>query len=99
MFVSLVFNSVLVSFCFQFHFSSVIMQDVKHDVSLTSTKLSFIVLTVVTEDNYANSLMHDPNLVFQVQIHKAVMRHRKIGGDPVVPARPIVSALLGKVFF
>ncbi|KAK2727228.1 armadillo-like helical domain-containing protein 3 isoform X2 [Artemia franciscana] len=78
-------------------YCSVIMQDVKHDVSLTSTKLSFIVLTVVTEDNYANSLMHDPNLVFQVQIHKAVMRHRKIGGDPVVPARPIVSALLDLV--
>ena len=41
-------------------------------------KLSFLILLCVTEDQYANALMHDPNLVFSVKLHKAPMRHRKI---------------------
>ena len=30
----------------------------------------------IAEDQYATALMHDPNLVFKVKLHKAPMRHR-----------------------
>ena len=53
-------------------------QDTKSESSTNTVKLSFLILLCVTEDQYANALMHDPNLVFSVKLHKAPMRHRKI---------------------
>ena len=35
----------------------------------------------MTEDQYANALMHDPNLVFSIKLHKAPIRHRKISAN------------------
>ena len=62
------------------------MQDTKSDSSVNSVKLSFLILLCVTEDQYANALMHDSNLVFAVKLHKAPMRHRKIStSDPSAP--------------
>ena len=37
---------------------------------------SFLVLTCITEDQFANALLNDPNLVFKVKLHRAPMRHR-----------------------
>ena len=54
------------------------MQDTKSEASINTVKLSFLILLCVTEDQYANALMHDPNLVFAVKLHRAPMRHRKI---------------------
>ena len=48
---------------------------------MNTVKLSFLILLCVTEDQYANALMHDPNLVFAVKLHKAPMRHRKISAN------------------
>ena len=53
-------------------------QDTKTESSVSTIKLSFLVLLCVTEDQYANALMHDPNLVFRVRMHRAPMRHRKV---------------------
>lgn len=56
-------------------------KDTKSDTSMNTVKLSFLILLCVTEDQYANALMHDPNLVFAVKLHKAPMRHRKVSSS------------------
>ena len=68
-------SNLLVTFL---EYCSIAMQDTKSDSSVNTVKLSFLILLCVTEDQYANALMHDQNLVFSVKLHKAPMRHRKI---------------------
>lgn len=72
-------SNLLVTFL---EYCSIVMQDTKSDSSINTVKLSFLILLCVTEDQYANALMHDPNLVFAVKLHRAPMRHRKpnVGG-------------------
>jgi len=53
------------------------LQDTKTESSLNTVKLAFLILQCVTEDQYANALMHDANLAFRVRLHRAPMRHRK----------------------
>lgn len=59
--------------------------------SIVNTKLCFIILTCVAEDSYANSIMHDENLNFKVQIHRAQMRLRKLPKDKT--SKPLASTL------
>ena len=74
---------------------SIAMQDTKSDVAHNNVTLCFIILTCLTEDQYATSIMHDPNLVFKVKLHKSAMRHRKGGLDNATNvSRSLVSALL-----
>ena len=68
-------SNLLVTFL---EYCSIVMQDTKSESSMSTVKLSFLILLCVTEDQYANALMHDPNLVFAVKLHRAPMRHRKI---------------------
>ncbi|XP_052565012.1 armadillo-like helical domain-containing protein 3 isoform X3 [Culex pipiens pallens] len=71
---------------------SVVMADHKNDNSLTNLKLCFIVLTCISEDQYANSMMH--NLTFQVFLNKAHMRHRKVTSDRFSKPQPLAATLL-----
>ena len=51
----------------------------------------------MTEDQYANALMHDQNLVFSVRLHCMPMRHRKPNSWDATMApvsRPLASAVL-----
>merc|ERR1719412_1309134 len=68
-------SNLLVTFL---EYCSIVMQDTKSESSMSTVKLSFLILLCVTEDQYANALVHDPNLVFAVKLHRAPMRHRKI---------------------
>merc|ERR550519_2617645 len=73
---------------------SIAMQDTKSDVAHNNVTLCFIILACVTEDQYATALMHDPNLVFKVKLHRSPMRHRKAGVEVVSHGRSLVCALL-----
>lgn len=69
------------------------MQDTKSEASVNTVKLCFLVLTCISEDQYANSLMHDANLLFKVQLHRVQMRHRK---SPSGVAQPLAATLLSR---
>jgi hypothetical protein len=63
-----------------FEYCSIVMKDYKTETP-TNCKLCFLILTCISEDSYANTLMHDENLTFKVTIHRAQMRHRKLPLD------------------
>ncbi|XP_023345372.1 UPF0668 protein C10orf76 homolog [Eurytemora carolleeae] len=73
---------------------SIAMQDTKSEIAEKNITLCFIILTCITEDQYATALMHDPNLVFKVKLHRAPMRHRKGGGEVELHGRALVCSLL-----
>lgn len=58
--------------------SSIVMQDNKNESSAANLKLCFLILTCISEDQYANSMMHDSNLAYKILLHRAPMRHRKL---------------------
>ncbi|CAH0391758.1 unnamed protein product [Bemisia tabaci] len=68
-------STLLVTF---FQYCSIVMQDPK---CANSTKLCFIILSCIAEDQYANFYMHDSNLMFKVILYRLPMRHRKITLD------------------
>ncbi|XP_064465666.1 armadillo-like helical domain-containing protein 3 isoform X2 [Ornithodoros turicata] len=82
-------SNLLVTFL---EFCSIVMQKTKDESSANTTKLAFIILLCITEDQYANSMMHDVNMVFKVQLHRMPMRHRSHVQE--TPSRPLACALL-----
>lgn len=71
------------------------MQVIRTEAILNNVKLCFLILSCIAEDQYANSLMHDANLAFRVQLHRVPMHHRKLQ-DKVAPTQPLAATLLGK---
>ncbi len=53
---------------------SAILQETKmeHNNVYDTVKLFMIILVCVSEDQYANSLLHDSNMVFSVFLYQAV---------------------------
>lgn len=70
------------------------MQDHKNESSITNLKLCLLILTCISEDQYANSMMHDANLTFKVLLHRANMRHRKLPAEKIFKPRPLAATLL-----
>ena len=48
------------------YFSSLVMQDIKSESCSNLAKLCFIILSCISEDQYANALMSDAHLIFRV---------------------------------
>ncbi|CAG0882153.1 unnamed protein product [Cyprideis torosa] len=74
-------------------YCSLLMQETRTEESFNHVRLAFTILSCIAEDQYANSLMHDPNFVFFVQLHTMPMRHRR-SVDQCTSARPLACALL-----
>lgn len=84
-------SNLLVTFL---EFCSIVMQRTDDEASANTTKLGFIILMCITEDQYANSMMHDVNMVFRVHLYRMPMRHRKGSSVHDAPSRPLACALL-----
>lgn len=74
-------------------YCSIVMQAIRTEAILNNVKLCFLILSCIAEDQYANSLMHDANLAFRVQLHRVPMHHRKIH-DKAAPTQPLAATLL-----
>ena len=70
------------------------MQDNKNESSVANLKLCFLILTCISEDQYANSMMHDNNLTFKVMLHYSQMRNRKLHADGVAKSQHLAATLL-----
>lgn len=70
------------------------MQDNKNESSAANLKLCFLILTCISEDQYANSMMHDSNLTFKVLLQRAQMRHRKLPTERFSKSQPLAATLL-----
>lgn len=84
-------SNLLISFL---EFFSILILNTKDDSCYKTSRLCFIILTCISEDQYANAIMHDNNISFRVQLHRAPMRHRKVVNDATKPIRPISSSVL-----
>lgn len=73
-----------------FEYCSIVMRDYKQE-SIVNLKMCFFILSCISEDSYANTLMHDENLNFKVTLHRAQMRHRKLPIDK--SSKPLASTL------
>ncbi|CAF4028603.1 unnamed protein product, partial [Rotaria magnacalcarata] len=80
--------SVFLEYC------SIIQQFSKNEDMCNTTKLCYLILLCITEDEFANATMHDENVTFTVYLHKAPMRHRKRSSEKNLPSRPLAVALL-----
>lgn len=74
-------------------YCSIVMQVIRTEAILNNVKLCFLILSCIAEDEYANSLMHDANLAFRIQLHRVQMHHRKIN-DKIAPTQPLAATLL-----
>lgn len=74
-------------------YCSIVMQVIRTEAIMNNVKLCFLILSCIAEDQYANSLMHDANLAFRVQLYRVPMHHRKLQ-DKVAPAQPLAATLL-----
>ncbi|XP_014212015.1 UPF0668 protein C10orf76 homolog [Copidosoma floridanum] len=76
-----------------FQYCSIVIQATKTEKVIHNVKLCFLIMSCISEDQYANSLMHDANLAFRVQLHKMPMHHRK-SNNKIVSAQPLAATLL-----
>ena len=75
-------------------FSSIVIQATRTEMIINNVKLCFLILSCISEDQYANSLMHDTNLAFRVELHKMPMHHRKLKSLST-SSQPLAATLLG----
>ncbi|KAL0880123.1 hypothetical protein ABMA27_002607 [Loxostege sticticalis] len=83
-------TNLLVTF---FQYCSIVMADTRTEASINKCSLCFITLTCIVEEQFANSIMHDQNLTFKVQLYRLPMRHRKIMPEEP-PSQPLASTLI-----
>ena len=75
-------------------FCSIVMLCCKDKQRLDTTRLCFIILNCITEDQCANALLHDVNVTFKVNLHRLQMRHRKLNEPTRSNCKPLAYSLL-----
>lgn len=76
-----------------FQYCSIIMHATPTERVNCNVKLCFLILNCISEDQYANSLMHDANLVFKVPLYKISINHRKYGTSMSF-SQPLAATLI-----
>lgn len=69
------------------------MQDTKTEANANNSMLCFVILSSITDDQFANSLMHDVNLQFKVDLYRLPTRRYMF--VPEKSPKPLAAALLG----
>lgn len=72
------------------------MQNTKSETNANNSMLCFIILSSITDDQFANSLMHDVNLQFKVELYR--LSTRRYMFIPDKSPKPLAAALLGKFY-
>lgn len=75
-------------------FSSILLQNTKDERSVFQARLCLIILMCITEDQFANAFLHDPNMTFPVTLHRASLLHRKVKVERSLQCVPLASSLL-----
>lgn len=70
------------------------LQETKMQNTYDSTKLFMLILVCISEDQYANSLLHDSNILYSVFLYQAKLRHRKLNIEKVLPSRQLACSIL-----
>ncbi|CAK9299038.1 unnamed protein product [Gordionus sp. m RMFG-2023] len=74
-------------------YTSIMFLNVKENFD--RCKLCCLILTCLSEDHYSNSLMHDLNLNFTVNLHRKPLLHRrKLNQNGTLSPRPLICFLL-----
>ncbi|XP_040574114.1 armadillo-like helical domain-containing protein 3 [Lepeophtheirus salmonis] len=85
-------SNLLVTFL---EFCSILMGDVKKgELNYYILKLNLIILLCITEDHYANVLMHDSNLVFRVKIQSINNSGRYSASVLQTEPKPLANSIL-----
>lgn len=71
------------------------MQDTKSNTNANNSMLCFIILTSITDDQFANSLMHDLNLQFKVDLYRLPTRRYMF--TPEKSSKLLAASLLGNI--
>merc|ERR1711953_873243 len=60
------------------------------------TLLAFSILTLIAEDQYANTFIHDSSVQFRLRLHRAPLRHRPIKSQDIntIPASTFAAWIL-----
>lgn len=75
---------------------SLLQQDMKDESKRTSTLLAFSILTLIAEDQYANTFLHDSSVQFRLRLHRAPLRHRPVKSNDLssIPASTFAAWIL-----
>ncbi|KPM04920.1 hypothetical protein QR98_0033750 [Sarcoptes scabiei] len=75
-------------------FFSNVMLGIKENVAQETIRICFLILTSITEDACANSIIHDRSIAFVVHLKRLPMRHRKLSIEKTKGLSPICSSVL-----
>ena len=75
---------------------SAVLQETKIDCNniYDSIKLFLLIMVCISEDQYANSLLHDSNVLYSVFLYQAKLRHRKTNNDKPPSSRQLACSVL-----
>lgn len=59
-------------------YTSLLQQNIRDKKKYNATMVAFNILTLIAQDQYANSFLHDSSVKFRLRLHRAPLRHRPV---------------------